>query len=73
MSNDVVKVDQKEPAAKSKFPLGASQVLVHSKDVVAAFGRILGFIIIMTALMPGMAFSIGTVLAVSKAVGKYLG
>jgi hypothetical protein len=73
MSNDVVKVDHKEPAAKSKFPLGAAQVLNHCKDVVEAFGRPLGFIIIMTALMPGLAASVGTVVAAMKAIGKYLG
>ncbi len=63
----------KEPAAKSKFSLGAAQVLNHCKDVVEAFGRPLGFIIIMTALMPGLVASVGTVVAAMKAIGKYLG
>ena len=72
MSNDIAKAHNKDPG-KSKFPLGAAQVLPHCRDVVEAFGRPLGFIIIMTALMPGMAMSVGMVLAVAKAIGRYLG
>jgi hypothetical protein len=40
-------------------------VLTQSREVVEAFGRPLGFVIMMTALIPGMAVSIGAVLAVS--------
>jgi hypothetical protein len=72
MSDDVVKVDIKDPG-NWRFPFGAAQVLTHSRDVVDAFGRPLGFVIIMTALMPGMAASVGTVVAVSRALGRVLG
>jgi hypothetical protein len=72
MSKDVVQVEKNGPS-KPRLQLGAAQVLAHCKDVVEAFGRPLGFIIIMTALMPGMAVSVGTVVAVSKAIGRYLG
>jgi len=72
MSNDVLRVDIKDPT-NLRFSFGAAQVLTHSRDVVDAFGRPLGFVVIMTALMPSMAASVGTVVAVLKALGRILG
>jgi hypothetical protein len=60
----------KEEQGKSPFPLGAAQVL--RGGVVEAFGRSLGFIIIMTALILGLAVGIGTVVTMAKALGRFL-
>jgi hypothetical protein len=71
MSKENRKVGKKEQG-KSPFPLGAAQVLAHCRGVVEAFGRPLGFIIIMTALTPGLAVGSGTVVTVAKALGRFL-
>ncbi|MHC2282189.1 hypothetical protein ACVME8_008832 [Bradyrhizobium diazoefficiens] len=71
MSKEDRKAGKKE-LGRPPFPLGAAQVLAHCGGVVEAFGRPVGFIIIMTALMPGMALGVGTVVTLAKAIGRGL-
>lgn len=71
MSMEDGKADKRE-LSRSPFPLGAAHVLAHCGGVVDAFGRPLGFMIIMMALVPGVAVGVGTVVTLARALGRYL-
>jgi hypothetical protein len=56
-----------------KIPMGTANVLAQAPTVVAAFGRPLGFILMILALVPRIALGVGTVAVVLKGVARLMG
>lgn len=57
---------------KPRFGLGMSSILAQAPKVAGAFGPVLGFILMMTAILAAAGVSVTTITVLAKGIGHFL-